>query len=114
MKVYADRLYYCKCGISWPHGNIRKQSLHGLDINSVRGYYFTYDYCCDSMKDAVRENFIKVGDNEAFSNDCNVNIFSCWNYSEGGILSKMKIQRCPFCPSKIEVVLKQIKNNEKT
>jgi hypothetical protein len=60
--------------------------------------------CCDEMKQALAEKFIKFGEYDPVLNgDNEVNIFRCDPYPEGATWDEMAIRLCPFCGEKIEV-----------
>lgn len=65
------------------------------------------EFCCDDMKGAFEENYIRFGEyppDSILNYDSNVNIYRCFPYPEGACWDEMPIKYCPFCAEEIQII----------
>jgi len=110
MKVKLGQKFWCKCGNAFhPHQRIKNKSKHGKG-NLYEYYIKDIKFCCEKMREAFDKKFIGFGNFEdgGYAGygkiNININIYSCLPYPEGACWEDMKINFCPFCGEKIEVI----------
>ena len=111
MKVKLGQEFWCKCGnATHPHKRIKDKTKHGKG-DLYRYFIKEIKYCCDDMKEAFDKKFVGFGDYEDggyvgfYKANTDINIYFCSPYPEGAFWDAMKINFCPFCGKKIEIIM---------
>ena len=63
------------------------------------------EFCCPRMEEAWRDSAVGFGEfDSSYVEQEGVNIYRCHPYSEGAVWDEYRIDFCPFCGLRIEVV----------
>ena len=81
---------------------IKYKSIYSEDNSLEQVRLLNTDYCCDEMKEAFDGYFITFGGE--YNREAEVSIRSCSPYPEGSWWDYMKINVCPFCGTKIQLI----------